>query len=142
APPPSDNSEAGGAEASATSAAEDAQEEIRNVLAELSAPLAQFQLMLASTPQVLRAAASGLQPVQALIELDQTNPGTRKAIVEFFEKPETQDDEELTGLTLFLLTKLPSKEAVAAVARYLEAGKFSPFNGGLAVDALREAVAL
>ncbi len=141
-----DNSEAGGSEALATSSAsapppaEAAQDEIWNALAELSSPLTQFQLMLASTPQVLRAAASSLRPVQDLIVLDETKPGTRKAIVEFFEKPETQADEELTGLALFLLAKLPSKEAVASVARYLEAGKFSPFNGGLAVDALAAAI--
>lgn len=68
---------------SETSPAELTQDEIRKTLAELSAPLTQFQLMLASTPQVLRAAASSLQPVQDLIELDKTKPATRKAIVEF-----------------------------------------------------------
>lgn len=136
------NSEAPAAETLATSSAEAAQDEIQKALAEFSSPITQFQLMLASTPPVLREAASRLQPVQDLIELDKTKPWTRKAIVEFFEKPETQADEELTGITLFTLTKLPSKEAVAPIARYLEAGKFSPFNGGLAVDALKEAVAL
>lgn len=121
--------------------AEDTQDDIQKALVELSAPVTQFQLMLASTPEVLREAASRLQPIQDLIELDKTKPETRKTIVEFFEKPETQADEEITGLTLFLLMMLPSKEAVVALARYLEAGKFSPFNGSLAVDALKAAVA-
>lgn len=144
-PPLVENSEAATEKPEAlaeTSPAEEPQDDIQKALAELSSPVTQFQLLLASTPQVLREAASRLQPIQDLIELDETEPMTRKAIVEFFERPETQADEEITGLTLFLLTKLPSKEAVAAIARYLEAGKFSPFNAGLAVDALKEAVAL
>lgn len=122
--------------------ANDTWDEIQNALAEFSSPLSQFQLMLASTPQVLRDAASRLRPVQDLIRLDETNPRTRKAIVEFFKKPETQADEDIAGITLFTLTRLPSKEAVPAIARYLAAGKFSSFNGSLAVDALKEAVAV
>ena len=144
-PSPLDNSGTEAAETLAISSTETpsaAPDEIQRALAEFSSPLTQFQLMLASTPQVLREAASRLQPVQDLIELDKTNPGTRKAIVEFFERPEIQADEELTGITLFTLTKLPSKEAVPAISRYLEAGNFSPFNGSLAVEALKEAVAV
>jgi hypothetical protein len=119
-----------------------AQSEIEKALDELSAPVSQFHLLLASTPEVLTSAASRLPPVKDLIRIGKTDPQAKRAVLEFFNKPEIQEDDQITGLVLFLLSQLPSKEAVGAIARYLEAGRFSPFNGRLAVDALREAVAV
>ena len=146
APAPLDDAGPQGVATIATSSAtvtpslEEEQPEIQKALADFKSPRTQFQLMLASTPQVLREAASRLPPVKDLIELDKTNPATRRAIVRFFERPEIHGDEELAGITLFTMTKLPTREGVPVIARYLEAGGFSQFNGGLAVDALREAV--
>ena len=126
--------------------AESMQSEIEKALADLSAPDTQFHLMLASTPEVLRSAASRLPPIKRLIELSKTNADAERAVttavIEFFEKPETQTDEQITGLTLFLLSEIPSKEAVVPIARYLATGAVSRFNGSLAVDALKAAVTL
>jgi hypothetical protein len=119
---------------------ESTQADIENALKELAAESTQFHLMLASSPDVLRLAAAELPPVKALIRFGQTNPEAGKAVLELFEKPETQDDEQITGIALFLLSKLPVQTAVAPIARYLQTRKFSSFNGALAIEALRAAV--
>ncbi len=128
---------------SETSSAESTQDDIQKALEQLSAPDTQFRLLLASTPDVLRAAASRLQPVKDLLAIGKTKPQEAgQAVLEYFERPEIQEDEQVAGLVLFLMAQVTVKEAVAPIARYLQTGTFSTFNGGLAVEALGAAVAL
>lgn len=144
--PPIGGPEAAAAETLDASTDEGVQDDIKKALEELSARDTQFMLMLASTAEVLRAAASQLKPITDLIELSDTGPEARsavvRAVIEFFEKPETQADEQIIGLTLFLMSKIPSKEAVVPIARYLATREFSLFNGGLAADALRASITM
>lgn len=139
ADPFNERSDADLSEAVAEAAAEDVQDEIEKALAELPSRESQFRLMLASTPEVLRGAISRLPPVESLVRIGKADERAKKAVLEFFERPKVQEDEQVTGIALYLLSQLPSKEAVGPLARYLE-GKFSQFNGDLAVDALKAAV--
>ena len=56
----------------------------------LSAEGDSAMLMLASSPEVLRLAASQLRPVENLIRIGQTNPDAGRAVLRLFDKPETQ----------------------------------------------------
>jgi len=134
--------DAASTESGEVTAPENAPSDIQEALERLPSDVTQFALMLASSLEMLRLVISQLLPVKNLIEIGQTKPQeTRSAVLEFFERPETQEDEQIIGIALYLLSQLPSKGAVAAITRYLQAGTFSSFNGGLAVDALRASIA-
>ena len=97
------------------------------------------ELMLASRPEVRRAIIESLPSVKELIEI---GPEAGPAILDFFERDATQADDELAGVALYLLQRIPSDKAVRPLARYLRSGKLSGMNSELAAQAFLTTVGI
>ena len=89
---------------------------INDALQELSDPDVTGLVRCASTPELRTSIIEGLQGTQELIKL---GPEAAPAVLEFFVRPETQSNHLLSDITLFLLQRLPSEEAVKPLARFL-----------------------
>jgi len=97
------------------------------------------ELMLASRPEVRRAIIESLPSVKELIEI---GPEAAPVILDFFEREATQTDDELAGVALYLLQRIPSNQAVRPLARYLRSGKLSGMNSELAAQAFLTTVGI
>lgn len=91
-----------------------------------------FTLMLASTEETREDIIASLPEVQALIE---KGPKADEAVVDFFQREETQSNPDASGIALYLLRRMPSEAAARAVALHIDEGKVNPLNRQLAAQA-------
>lgn len=108
------------------------QEAVRELIERLSEPDVYVELMLASTEEVRRTIIETLPWVRDLIAI---GPKAEKAVLEFFSRDETQNNDQLSGIALYLLQRIPSEKAVRPLARYIRSGKVPAINRDLAAQA-------
>jgi hypothetical protein len=80
-----------------------------------------------------------LPEVQTLVD---RGSEAAKPVAEFFTRQETQANDEVSGIALYLLQKLPSDEGALAIATSLTEGKVKPVNHELAARAFIESAHL
>jgi hypothetical protein len=90
------------------------------------------RLMLASSPQAARKIIESLPGMKDLIEI---GPEAGRYILDFFQKEETQENENLSSVALYLFQRIPMEEAVQPLAKSLASGKFTGINSSLAAQA-------
>lgn len=105
---------------------------IREAIEGFSDPDVHIRLLDASTPEVRSMIIRSLPGVR---ELTEAGPEARPAVLEFFQKDETQSSDGLTGIALYLLQRLPYEEAAQPLARYVRSGNVSEMNRKLAAQA-------
>ncbi len=91
-----------------------------------------FTLMLASTKKVRERIIASLPEVQLLLE---KRPEANDEVLAFFQREETQNNADASGITLYLLQHMPSEAAARAVAYHIAEGKVSAVNRQLAAQA-------
>lgn len=91
-----------------------------------------FELMLSSTREGREDIIASLPEVQMLLE---RSPDADDAVVEFFQKDDTQNNPDAAGIALYLLQHMPSEAAARAVALHIDQGRVSNVNRQLAAQA-------
>lgn len=108
------------------------QEAVRELIERFSNPDVYIELLLASTEEVRRTIIESLPGIKELIAI---GPEAGRTVLEFFSREETQSNDQLSGIALYLLQRLPSKEAVRPLAKYIRSGSVPIINSDLAANA-------
>jgi hypothetical protein len=109
------------------------EEAIRGALERISDPRVYIRVGLASTPEVVRAIIEALPGVRELIEI---GPKAAEDVLRFWGDAQARHERELTAIGLYLLQRIPTKEAVQPLAKAISEGEISGLNMYLAADAL------
>ncbi len=113
--------------------------QIRERLMQLLDPDVYSLLLLASTQKIRQEIIASLPEVQALVERGEE---AALPVAEFFSRQETQANQEVSGIALYLVQKLPSEQGALAIATSLSEGKVMPVNYELAARAFVESAHL
>jgi len=105
---------------------------IGQAMERFSDPDVYLRVMLASTPEVARRIIENLPGVRELIDV---GPDAGKAALDFLEREETQQNFLLTNIMLYLLQRIPTKEAVQPLAKLVRLAPVSCFDQDLAAEA-------
>jgi hypothetical protein len=89
---------------------------IQEAIGKFSNPDVYYMVMLASSPETAREIIATLPGVADLIEIGRV---AVPEILNFFEQEETQANDILAGIALYLLQRIPMSEALEPVANFL-----------------------
>jgi hypothetical protein len=110
-------------------------EEIEQRIQHLSERRVKYRVELASTPHVARRIIRRLPGVQDL----KKSAAGRKAVLNLLRDERTVRDNNLTAISLDILDEHPSKEVETALARYINARRFTGINMQLAAETFLKA---
>jgi hypothetical protein len=116
---------------------EEIQAVVDGAVAGFSDPSEQYKVMLASSPDVAKLIIEALPGVQELLALGPEVAG--RVALDLLRKEETQENEALSGIALYILQRASSEETVTELASAVRENKFSGINLHLAADALLSA---
>ena len=114
-------------------------EAITKAIDRLRDPDVRVQLKLASTPEVRRAIIGSLPSVKELVEL---GPEASQDVLALFEREESVQNDELIGVALYLLQRVPTREAARPLARFLKSDKLTVMNTDLAAQAFLQSAGI
>lgn len=107
-------------------------EAITQAMEKFTDPDIYFRLLLASSPEMTRRIIESLPGVKELID---AGPEAGQAALELFERTETQENHLLSTVALYLLQRLPTKEAARPIARFMRSEQVACFDNTLAAEA-------
>ena len=109
------------------------EEAIQGALESISNPRVYVEVGFASTPEAARIIIADLPGVQDLIEI-----GARAAndVLQYWRNARERQDKDQLAVALYLLQRIPMKEAVQPLAKAISEGEISGLNMYLAADAL------
>lgn len=102
---------------------------IEEAIGKFSSPDVYYTVMLASSPETARQIIATLPGVGDLIEIG--NAAAPK-ILYFFNQEETQSNDILSGIALYLLQRIPVSEALQPVAKFLSTHQLTMITAELA----------
>jgi hypothetical protein len=107
-------------------------EAITKAIDQLRDPDVRVELRLASSPEVRRAIIGSIPAVRELVEIgSEASP----EVLALFEREESVENDELIGVALYLLQRVPTREAARPLARFLKSDKLTVVNADLAAHA-------
>ena len=112
---------------------ESTEEAIQWALGRISDPDVYIRVNFASTPETARVIIERLPGVKELIDIGQE---AAPSILTLLQRAEEQEEDELAGIALYLLQRIPTEEAKKPLARAIVEGRFTGLNMYLAADAL------
>lgn len=114
-------------------------EAITKAIDQLQNPDVRVELKLASTPEVRRAIIASIPAVRELVEM---GPEASQDVLALFEREESAENEELIGVALYLLQRVPTREAARPLARFLQSDRLTIFNTDLAAQAFLQSAGI
>lgn len=102
-------------------------------------PDVRVQLKLASTPEVRRAIIASLPAVKDLVEMGSE---ASQDVLALFEREETAENDELVGVALYLLQRVPTQEAARPLARFIKSDRLTTINNDLAAQAFLQSAGI
>lgn len=109
------------------------EEKIQRSIELLSRPEVYIRVGLASTPEVARSIIGKLPGVKELIEI---GPTATETVLHLLETARDQNIDELSGIALYLLQRIPTAKATKPIANAISNREFTGLNLNLAADAL------
>ncbi|HEY0319573.1 MAG TPA: hypothetical protein VGC66_01240 [Pyrinomonadaceae bacterium] len=107
-------------------------ETIKLAIDKLWEPDIYVRVMLASSPEVARMIIEELPGVRELIDI---GAEAGKAALDLFESGRTNKNHLVTSISLYLLQRIPTKEAAQPLARFIRSEEFTCVNRELLADA-------
>ena len=107
-------------------------ERIDKAIARFSDPQVNYQVWLASTPEVAKVIIKGLPGVKELVEV---GPDAARSMITLLDSKEMQKNDRVSAIALYVLSQFPSEEVKQALAKDIAARRFRGISSQLAAEA-------
>lgn len=108
------------------------EERIKKAIERFSDPDIYLRVIFASTPEAARKIIESLPGVMEMIDIGSE---AGRAVLSFLEGEEILVGDQLSSIALYLLQRIPTKEATQPLARLIKSSKFTGVNRHLAAEA-------